>query len=58
MVNEREEQRQFNAICEPLDEFEPIPTVVTSADYEHEEPTEEQEREPLDGYILAGLVAP
>ena len=50
---------QFDEICAPVDDFEPLPTVVTK-------PTPEGEHGPqggdadvgLDGLILAGLVTP
>ena len=48
------EHTQFDAICEPLEDFEPIPTV--HADIEDED--WQAPEEPLDGLILAGLVAP
>jgi hypothetical protein len=45
---------RFDAICEPLEDFEPLPAV--RGEIEDEE--WEQPEESLDGLILAGLVSP
>jgi hypothetical protein len=58
MERELEQHEQFDRICSGVGEFEPLPTVVAYADDDEHEPTEEEQREPLDGLILAGLVSP
>jgi hypothetical protein len=47
------EHAQFDAICEPVDDFETLPTVTPDPG-----PEDELQEEELDGRILAGLVAP
>ncbi len=49
------EHAQFDAICEPVDDFETLPTV--KVDPVPKDELEERD-EALDGLILAGLVAP
>jgi hypothetical protein len=49
------EHPRFDAICAPVDDFEPLPTVKVESLPEEE--TDERE-EALDGLILAALVAP
>jgi hypothetical protein len=53
-----DEHPGFDAICEQVEDFEPLPTVTPhlappAEDLEHEERTA-----PLDEIILAGLVSP
>lgn len=49
---------QFDSICEPLDEFDPLPAVKAEPPkFETELPAENEDAS-LDGLILAGLVAP
>ena len=48
------EHAQFDAICEPIEDFETLPTVTADPLPEDEF----QEDEPLGDLILAGLVAP
>lgn len=49
---------QFDSLCEPLDEFDPLPAVVAEPpEHETELPAEDEDAS-LDGLILAGLVAP
>jgi hypothetical protein len=50
------EHTTFDAICAPIDDFEPLPTVTAELEQEHED--WEEPEVPLDGLILAGLVAP
>jgi hypothetical protein len=47
---------QFDAICAQLAEFDPLPPVVKLPT--DREPTEDEQAEPLNGLILAGLVSP
>ena len=49
------EHTQFDAICDPVDDFETLPTVTVESLPEEES---EERDESLDGLILAGLVAP
>lgn len=44
---------QFYAICEPVDDFETLPTITVDP-----RPEDERQEEKLDDLILAGLVAP
>jgi hypothetical protein len=50
------EHTTFDAICAPVDDFEPLPTV--KAELETEDEFAEERDAPLDGLILAGLVEP
>jgi hypothetical protein len=51
------EHAEFDEICAPVDDFEPLPTVVAAP--EQDEPKQPvEEVVPLDGLILAGLVTP
>jgi hypothetical protein len=47
------EHGHFDAICEPVDDFETLPTITVDPGPEYE-----LEEEKLDDLILAGLVAP
>jgi hypothetical protein len=49
------EHLQFDALCETLDEFEPLPSVVPAAESSEEEP---EQAAPIDALILAALVSP
>jgi hypothetical protein len=49
---------QFDTICEPLGEFEHLPAVKVERPDVAPEPRLEAGDDPLDGLILAGLVAP
>ncbi|TMM01430.1 MAG: hypothetical protein E6G05_09990 [Actinobacteria bacterium] len=51
------DQKQFEEICEPLDEWDHLPAVKGEQPEFEEEPIEAQEAS-LDGLILAGLVSP
>ena len=51
------DQKQFEEICEPLDEWDHLPAVKGVQPEFEEEPIEAQEAS-LDGLILAGLVSP
>lgn len=51
------EHTTFDAICAPVEDFEPLPTVTAELEEEHD-PSAEDREAPLDGLILAGLVAP
>ncbi len=44
---------QFDAICEPVEDFETLPTVTSGPG-----PEDELQEEELDDLILASLVAP
>jgi hypothetical protein len=49
---------QFDSLCEPVGDFEPLPAVVGEPpEHEHELPGENEDAS-LDGLILAGLVTP
>lgn len=51
------EHTTFDAICAPVEDFEPLPTV--KAELERDDEFSAGEREaPLNGLILAGLVDP
>ncbi len=50
------EHARFDAICAPVDDFEPLPTVMAPVELEEED--REQPEGSLDDLILAGLVAP
>jgi len=56
------EHVQFDELCAPVEDFEPLPTVVASIDEEapsnEEEPLPNDAPRALDGLILARLVAP
>jgi hypothetical protein len=52
------EHEQFDAICSRVSDFETLPTVVVDTPVEPLEPKPDEEDQPLDGLILAGLVAP
>jgi hypothetical protein len=56
------EHVQFDEICAPVEDFEPLPTVVAPIDEEppsnKEEPLPNDAPRDLDGLILAGLVTP
>jgi predicted methyltransferase len=58
MEREHSGLAQFESICAQIDEFEPLPTVVAYPDEEEHEPSQDEQREPLDQLIFAGLVAP
>jgi len=59
MERDTQPRAQFDAICEQLDEFEPLPSVAPAElELAHGDYDSEQRREPLDGRILAGLVSP
>jgi hypothetical protein len=51
---------QFNAICDRIGEFEPLPAVVTApvVDDDDDDVRDGEQVEELDGLILAGLVLP
>jgi hypothetical protein len=51
------EHAQFDALCEPLGDFEPLPAVVAEPPTHECELPAEDEDAALDGLILAGLVA-
>ena len=51
------EHIEFDAICAPVEDFEPLPTVRADTEVEEDEAFEEPYA-PLDGLILAGLVEP
>jgi hypothetical protein len=53
-----EEHLQFDAICSAVADFEPLPTVVIESSSEPFAPRTDPDDQPLDGLILAGLVAP
>ena len=54
-----DDHEQFDAICSPLEDFETLPTVVAGpTGLREEEEVFEERSAPLDGLILAGLVAP
>ena len=50
------EHTTFDALCAPVDDFEPLPAV--RAELEPDDETSEERNAPLDGLILAGLVEP
>ena len=50
------EYDQFDAMCDHVEEFEPLPTVTTAPVAEPE--TDEEETAPIDALILAALVSP
>jgi hypothetical protein len=52
------DHEQFDAICAPVEDFEPLPTVVATPPEHELELAPEEEQTSLDGLILAGLVAP
>ncbi len=52
------DHEQFDAICEPVGDFEPLPTVVSATSEAELEQTGDEEQTRLDELILAGLVAP
>jgi hypothetical protein len=49
---------QFDQLCEPLGEFDPLPAVKAEPPQTEQELPAENEDASLDGLILAGLVAP
>ena len=49
---------QFDSLCEPVGDFEPLPAVVAETPETETELPAENEDASLDGLILAGLVAP
>jgi hypothetical protein len=49
---------RFDLLCEPLDEFDPLPAVKAEPPQTEQDLPAEDEDAPLDGLILAGLVAP
>jgi hypothetical protein len=51
------EEHGFEEICARVEDFEPLPT-VTVGPKEDDERSEDEQREPIDGLILAGLVSP
>lgn len=48
----------FDTLCEPLEEFDHLPAVKAEAPESEHDPQPDTEEAPLDGLILAGLVAP
>jgi hypothetical protein len=54
-----QEHAQFDAMCDGLEDFEPLPELTGHLPHEvlHAE-TRGQEDEALDGQIMAGLVSP
>jgi hypothetical protein len=55
----RPEHVQFDEMCAPVEDFEPLPTVVAGPDKDGQ-PESDATKGPqeLDGLILAGLVTP
>ena len=50
---------EFDSLCEPLEEFDPLlPAIKAEPPKTEQENQAEDEDAPLDGLILAGLVAP
>lgn len=49
---------RFEAMCSQVQDFEPLPTVAIEPSAQPVEPGADAEDQPLDGLILAGLVAP
>ncbi|MBV9050009.1 MAG: hypothetical protein JOY58_17180, partial [Solirubrobacterales bacterium] len=51
---------QFDVICQQLDEFEPLPSIIPAEVElaEDEREVRSEDPAPLDGMILAGLVSP
>ncbi len=53
------EHIEFDALCGPVEEFEPLPAVVASPEGDQPPPSDAtQGQQELDGLILAGLVSP
>jgi hypothetical protein len=53
-----DEHKQFEEICARIGEFEPLPAVAVGPQAQDDERTTEEQLEPIDGLILAGLVSP
>jgi hypothetical protein len=52
------EHPRFDELCSNVEEFEPLPTVVAKPRAPGPAVSDDDQTEPLDGLILAGLVSP
>jgi hypothetical protein len=52
------EHPRFDELCSQVEDFEPLPTVVARPQEPRGNVAGEDQTDPLDGLILAGLVSP